>query len=203
MPFVALHSLAYDVTALAPIISAHALKIHHDDHLGGYVRKLNEICEKDPKITNYGRRSIRDLIMGSDPGSDVFDAAAQIWNHDFFFRCICPLHPLSPSKRLCDAIAFRFGSFERFLNVFADAAEGVFGSGWAWLVKNKDGLLDLTTTKDADLPMRHGQKALFTVDVWEHAYYLDYEYRRRLYLDRLLRNVANWSFVEKNILESQ
>ena len=178
--------LPYDKNALAPHISAETLEYHHGKHHQAYVTNLNKLVDGKPEAS----KSLEDIIKSSD--GPLFNNAAQVWNHTFYWHCLKPNGGGQPTGELADAIKRDFGSFEKFSEEFANAAATQFGSGWAWLVKNKDGKLAVTKTGNADLPMKHGQKALLTIDVWEHAYYIDYRNLRPKYIETFLKSLANW-----------
>ncbi len=178
--------LPYDKNALAPHISSETLDFHHGKHHQAYVTNLNKLVEGKPEAS----KSLEDIILSSEGG--VFNNAAQIWNHTFYWHSMKPNGGGQPTGDLADAIKRDFGSFEKFSEEFANAATTQFGSGWAWLVLGKDKKLSVTKTGNADLPMKHGQKALLTIDVWEHAYYIDYRNARPKYIETFLKSLANW-----------
>jgi Fe-Mn family superoxide dismutase len=188
-----LPALPYDKTALAPHISAETLEFHHGKHHNAYVTNLNKLLEGKPEAS----KSLEDIIMSSEAG--VFNNAAQIWNHTFYWHSMKPNGGGKPSGDLAAAITRDFGSQEKFAEEFTTAATTQFGSGWAWLVQNKDGTLAVTKTGNADLPMKHGQKALLTIDVWEHAYYIDFRNLRPKYIATFLESLANWDFALENL----
>ncbi|NMO16135.1 superoxide dismutase [Pyxidicoccus fallax] len=190
MPFT-LPELPYAKDALAPHISAETLEFHHGKHHAAYVTNLNKLLEGKPEAN----KSLEEVILGSDGG--VFNNAAQVWNHTFYWHCMKPNGGGRPTGELADAINRDFGSFEKFREEFANAAATQFGSGWAWLVLD-NGKLKVTKTGNADLPMKHGQKALLTIDVWEHAYYVDFRNARPKYIDTFLEKLVNWDFVAQN-----
>ncbi|MCY1077371.1 superoxide dismutase [Archangium lansingense] len=191
MPFT-LPELPYKKDALAPHISAETLEYHHGKHHAAYVTNLNKLLEGKPEAS----RSLEEVILNSEGG--VFNNAAQVWNHTFYWNCMKPNGGGRPTGDLADAITRDFGSFERFREEFATAAATQFGSGWAWLVLEK-GKLAVTKTGNADLPLKHGQKALLTIDVWEHAYYIDFRNARPKYIDTFLEKLVNWDFVLENL----
>jgi Fe-Mn family superoxide dismutase len=191
MPFT-LPDLPYKKDALAPHISAETLEFHHGKHHAAYVTNLNKLLEGKPEAG----RSLEEVILHSEGG--VFNNAAQVWNHTFYWNCMKPNGGGRPTGELADAITRDFGSFERFREEFANAAATQFGSGWAWLVLEK-GKLAVTKTGNADLPLKHGQKALLTIDVWEHAYYIDFRNARPKYIDTFLEKLVNWDFVLQNL----
>jgi Fe-Mn family superoxide dismutase len=187
-----LPNLPYDKTALAPHISAETLEFHHGKHHAAYVNKLNELLAGKPEAN----KSLEDIIMSSE--GPVFNNAAQIWNHTFYWSSMKPHGGGQPTGDLAAAITRDFGSFDKFKEEFSNAGATQFGSGWAWLVLEK-GKLAVTKTPNADLPMKHGQKALLTMDVWEHAYYIDYRNARPKYIETFLANLANWDFALENL----
>jgi superoxide dismutase, Fe-Mn family len=185
--------LPYDKTALAPHISAETLEFHHGKHHNAYVTNLNKLLEGKPEAS----KPLEDIIMSSDGG--VFNNAAQIWNHTFYWSSMKPSGGGQPTGDLADAIKRDFGSFEKFSEEFSTAAATQFGSGWAWLVQGSDKKLAVTKTGNADLPMKHGQKALLTIDVWEHAYYIDFRNLRPKYIETFVKSLANWDFAAANL----
>jgi Fe-Mn family superoxide dismutase len=187
-----LPELPYKKDALAPHISAETLEYHHGKHHNAYVTNLNKLLEGKAEAS----KSLEDIILSSEGG--VFNNAAQVWNHTFYWNCMKPNGGGLPTGDLADAITRDFGSFEKFREEFANAAATQFGSGWAWLVLEK-GKLAITKTPNADLPMKHGQKALLTIDVWEHAYYIDFRNARPKYIDTFLEKLVNWDFVTQNL----
>jgi Fe-Mn family superoxide dismutase len=182
--------LPYAEDALAPVISAETLKLHHGKHHKKYIDTMNELLQK----RHIDGASLEDVVRNSS--GKLFNNAAQAWNHDFYW------HSLSPKRRrpagaLLHRLEKDFGSYERFADEFAAAAIGQFGSGWAWLVE-KDGNLQVVASANADTPMAHRIKCLLTVDVWEHAYYVDYRNERERYVSAILDRL-NWEFAEKNL----
>ncbi|WP_223645492.1 superoxide dismutase [Corallococcus sp. EGB] len=190
MPFT-LPELPYKKDALAPHMSAETLEYHHDKHHATYVNKLNELTAGKPEAS----KSLEEVILSSD--GPVFNNAAQVWNHTFFWNCMKPAGGGKPTGELADAINRDFGSFDEFKKQFSDAAATQFGSGWAWLVKDGNKLAVMKTS-NADLPMKHGKKALLTIDVWEHAYYIDYRNARPKFIETFLNSLVNWDFVAQN-----
>ncbi len=186
-----LPELPYAKDALAPHISAETLEYHHGKHHQAYVTNLNKLLEGKPEAD----KSLEEVILGSDGG--VFNNAAQVWNHTFYWNCMKPNGGGEPTGELAEAITRDFGSFAKFREEFANAAATQFGSGWAWLVLD-GGKLKITKTGNADLPLKHGQKALLTIDVWEHAYYIDFRNARPKYIDTFLNHLVNWDFVTAN-----
>jgi superoxide dismutase, Fe-Mn family len=182
--------LPFAEDALAPVLSAETLKLHHGKHHKKYVDTMNQLLEKEPLEAH----SLEEVVRAAK--GKLFNNAAQAWNHDFYW------HSLSPKRRrpagaLLHRLEKDFGSYDGFAGKFAAAATGQFGSGWAWLV-DKDGKLEVMATANADTPMAHGIKCLLTVDVWEHAYYVDYRNERERYLSAILDRL-NWSFAEQNL----
>ena len=190
--------LPYDKTALAPFISAQTLDFHHGKHHNAYVTNLNNLI----KDTDLAAKSLDEIIMIAAKDlpakQGIFNNAAQVWNHTFFWSCMKQDGGGSPTGPLLARIEADFGSYEKFAEEFKNAAVTQFGSGWAWLVED-DGKLKITKTANADLPMAHGLKALLTVDVWEHAYYLDYQNRRPDFVQTFLDKLVNWDFVAQNL----
>ena len=191
MPF-ELPDLPYAKDALAPVISAETLDYHYGKHHAAYVNNLNKLTEG----TAHADASLEDVIQAADGG--LFNNAAQVWNHTFYWHCMKPDGGGAPSGALAEAIDRDFGSVDDFKREFKNAAAAQFGSGWAWLVED-GGKLAITTTANADLPMKHGQKALMTCDVWEHAYYIDFRNARPSYLEAFLDKLVNWDFVASNM----
>jgi Fe-Mn family superoxide dismutase len=187
-----LPELPYSKDALAPHISAETLEYHHGKHHKAYVDNLNKLLDGKPEAG----KSLEEVIMSSDGG--VFNNAAQIWNHTFYWSSMKPNGGGKPTGDLAAAIDRDFGSFDKFKEEFAAAGATQFGSGWAWLVL-EGGKLKVTKTPNADLPMKHGQKALLTMDVWEHAYYIDYRNARPKYIETFLTSLANWDFALENL----
>jgi Fe-Mn family superoxide dismutase len=187
--------LPYDKNALAPHMSAETLEFHHDKHHNAYVVNLNKLIEGKPEA----EKSLEDIIKSSD--GPVFNNAAQIWNHTFFWNSMKPNGGGAPTGELAQAITRDFGSFEKFSEQFTAAATTQFGSGWAWLVLD-GGKLSVIKTSNADLPLKHNQKALLTLDVWEHAYYIDYRNLRPKFIETFLKSLVNWDFALANLKQS-
>ena len=183
--------LPYAKDALAPHLSAETLEFHHGKHHNAYVTNLNKLLEGKPDAS----KSLEEIILSSDGG--VFNNAAQIWNHTFYWNSMKPNGGGAPTGELATAIDRDFGSLDKLKEEFTAAATTQFGSGWAWLVLDK-GKLMVTKTGNADLPMKHGQKALLTIDVWEHAYYIDYRNLRQKFVETFLDKLVNWGFAEAN-----
>ncbi|QAT84728.1 superoxide dismutase, Fe [Corallococcus coralloides] len=191
MPFT-LPELPYKKDALAPHMSQETLEFHHDKHHAAYVNKLNELTAGKPEAA----KSLEEVILSSDGA--VFNNAAQVWNHTFFWSCMKPAGGGKPTGDIAAAIDRDFGSYDEFKRQFTEAAITQFGSGWAWLVKDGN-KLSIMKTSNADLPMKHGKKALLTVDVWEHAYYIDYRNLRAKFVEVFLNSLVNWDFVNENL----
>ena len=185
--------LPYSKEALQPHMSAETLDFHHGKHHKAYVDKLKSLLEGKPEA-NQG---LEEIILGA-PEGPVFNNAAQVWNHTFFWHSMKPQGGGAPTGELAQAIDRDFGSFDKFKEQFVAAAVNRFGSGWAWLV-GEGGALKIVSTANADLPMKHGQKALITCDVWEHAYYIDYRNARQKFVEVFLANLANWDFAAQNL----
>ncbi|MEQ1788775.1 MAG: superoxide dismutase [Acidimicrobiales bacterium] len=185
--------LPYSLDALAPHLSREALELHHGKHHQSYVDKLNELEE--------GRTNddLEALILKADAGP-LFNNAAQHWNHSFYWEGMHPDGGGRPTGELAEAIDRDFGSFEDLTKALHEAAATHFGSGWAWLVHDGSTLL-VTSTHDADLPLAHSQRALLTIDVWEHAYYVDYRNKRPDYVTAFLDELVHWEFVAQNLAE--
>ena len=187
-----LPELPYSKDALAPHISAETLEYHYGKHHQGYVNKLNAAVEGKPEA----EKSLEEIIKTAEGG--LFNNAAQVWNHTFYWNSLSPDGGGEPTGDLASAIEKDFGSFNDFKDKFTTAAAGRFGSGWAWLVKNAKGKLEITTTLNAETPLTHeGLTPLLTCDVWEHAYYIDYRNARPKYLEAFW-NIVNWDFAEEN-----
>jgi Fe-Mn family superoxide dismutase len=184
--------LPYAMDALAPHVSAETLEYHYGKHHQTYVTNLNKLVEG----TDMADASLEDVIMSSDGG--LFNNSAQVWNHTFYWQSLAPGGGGEPTGEVADAINAAFGSFADFKAAFTEAATTQFGSGWAWLVDDGS-KLDVMKTPNADLPMKHGAKALLTLDVWEHAYYIDYRNARPKYIETFFDSLVNWDFVAQNL----
>jgi Fe-Mn family superoxide dismutase len=187
-----LPELPYAKDALAPTISAETIDYHYGKHHAAYVTKLNGLVEG----TEHADKSLEDLIKTTSGG--IFNNAAQVWNHTFYWHCLSPSGGGAPSGALAEAIDAAFGSFDEFKKQFSDKAATLFGSGWAWLVKNKDGKLEIVQTANAGCPLTDGLTPVLTLDVWEHAYYVDYRNARPKYIESFW-NLVNWEFAAKNL----
>ena len=186
-----LPSLPYGENDLAPHISAETLQYHYGKHHNAYVNKLNELLDGDSS------KSLEELITSTDGG--VFNNAAQVWNHTFYWNCMAPNGGGSPSGELAAAIDRDFGSYDAFVAEFKKAAMARFGSGWAWLVKDGGGKLSVCETLNAGNPLTDGLTPLMTCDVWEHAYYIDFRNARPKYLDVFFESLVNWDFVASRL----
>lgn len=192
-----LKPLPYDPAALEPYISATTMNLHHGKHLATYVTNLNKLVEGTPLAS----KSLKEIILdaaGKPDKTAIFNNAGQAFNHEMFWPCLSPQGGGAPTGELAARIDSAFGSVDKFKEEFKAAALGQFGSGWAWLALDK-GELKITKTSNADLPLAHGQTALFGLDVWEHAYYVDYQNRRADYVQAVLDRLINWNFVAENL----
>lgn len=187
-----LPELPYAIDALAHAISRETLEFHWGKHHQTYVNNLNNLVEG----TDWAEKSLEDIILGAEGG--LFNNAAQVYNHTFFWSSMTPQGGGEPKGALKDALVATWGSVEAFVKAFSDAAAGNFGSGWTWLVKDADGKLSILNTSNADTPIRHGLKPLLTIDVWEHAYYIDYRNARPVFIKAFFEKLVNWAFVEEN-----
>ncbi|NNM52976.1 MAG: superoxide dismutase [Pseudomonadales bacterium] len=193
-----LPALPFAKNALEPHISAETLEFHHGKHHNAYVVNLNNLI----KGTDLESKSLEDIIsaVAKDASkAGVFNNAAQVWNHTFYWNCMKPQGGGAPTGAIAACINAELGGYEAFVEAFKQAATTQFGSGWAWLVLNAQGKLEITKTANADLPMAHGQRALLTIDVWEHAYYVDFRNRRPDYISAFLSHLVNWDFVNQNL----
>ncbi|MES2527407.1 MAG: superoxide dismutase [Bdellovibrionota bacterium] len=186
-----LPELPYPKNSLEPHISAETLEFHHGKHHRAYINKLNELV----KGTKYEKMDLVEIILSSD--GKVFNNAAQAWNHTFFWNCMTPHGGKNPEGKIAELINKKWGSFEKFKEEFKTMAVDNFGSGWTWLVQGKNGI-EIMNTDDADTPKAHGMKALLTLDVWEHAYYIDYRNERPKFVEAFW-NLVNWEFVNGNV----
>jgi len=184
--------LPYSEDALAPVISAETLALHHGKHHRKYVDTVNQLLQKEPPPRGA---TLEDVVRASK--GKLYNNAAQAWNHAFYWNSLSP-KKLRPSAALARRIDSDFGSYERFADQLAQAATDQFGSGWAWLIED-GGKLAIVTTSNADTPMAHGKRCLLTIDVWEHAYYVDYRNERERYLSGVIGERLNWEFAERNL----
>ena len=186
-----LPALPYDQNALEPVISEETIGYHYGKHHQTYVTNLNNLVPG----TEFEGKPLEEIIMNASAG--IFNNAAQVWNHTFYWNCLSPNGGGKPSGALAEAINGAFGSFDEFKKQFSTSAATNFGSGWTWLVKNSDGGIEIFNTSNAGSPMTDGKTALLTVDVWEHAYYVDYRNARPKYLEEIWK-LINWDFVAAN-----
>jgi Fe-Mn family superoxide dismutase len=184
--------LPYAMDALAPHMSKETMEFHYGKHHQAYVTNLNNLI----KGTEFENASLEDIVKKSSGG--VFNNAAQVWNHSFFWNCMKPGGGGKPAGALAAAIDKKWGSFDGFKDAFTKSAVGNFGSGWTWLVKKGDGSVDIANTSNAGTPLTGADKALLTVDVWEHAYYIDHRNARPKFVETFLSSLANWDFAAKN-----
>ena len=187
-----LPELPYAKDALAPIISAETIEYHYGKHHATYVANLNKLIVG----TEFANLTLEEIVKKSSGG--LFNNAAQVWNHTFYWNCLSPKGGGDPTGPLADALVKSFGSFGAFKEKFAATAVGTFGSGWAWLVRNTDGSLGIESSSNAGTPLTAGKKPLLTCDVWEHAYYIDYRNARAGYVDKFWQ-LVNWAFVAENL----
>ena len=185
-----LPKLPFFKDAMAPVISAEAISLHHDKHHRKYVDTTNELLQQHPMPGD----TLEEVVRGSS--GKLFNNAAQAWNHDFYWHSLTP-DGKRPSLAFMRQIDKDFGGYDQFRHAFATAGADQFGSGWVWLVKNA-GRLEIMATSDADTPMAHGLRCLLTLDVWEHAYYVDYRNEREKYLAAVIATRLNWEFAEGN-----
>ncbi len=202
-----LEPLPYPPNALAPHISERTMSFHYGRHHAGYVANVNRLTAG----TALENATIDDIVRSADAGSGLFNSTAQAWNHTFYWRSMAPDGGGAPSGGLAAAVEAGFGSVDAFVAEFIAAAVAKFGSGWTWLVASGTGSpgclkpgclkprrLQVVSTDDADTPLRHGQTPLLTIDVWEHAYYLDYQNARAAYVDTFVEHLINWEFAARN-----
>lgn len=187
-----LPTLPYAMNALEPHISQETLEYHYGKHHKTYVDNLNKLIPG----TEFEHSSLEEIVQKAT--GPIFNNAAQVWNHTFYWHCLAPNAGGEPTGKLADAINEAFGSFAAFKEKFSATAISTFGSGWAWLVKNKSGKLELISTSNAGSPLKDGQVALLTCDVWEHAYYVDYRNARPKYVEHFW-NLVNWDFVSSHL----
>ena len=184
--------LPFAEDALAPVISAETIQFHYGKHHKRYVDTANQLLEQEPAKT----RSLEELVRSST--GKLFNNAAQVWNHNFYWQSLSP-KASKPGGAMRSQLERDFGSYEAFVDRLAAAANGQFGSGWAWLVQ-KDGKLDIMATPNAETPLAKGIRCLLTLDVWEHAYYIDYRNQRDRYVQALIEQRLNWEFAERNLI---
>ena len=187
--------LPYPEDALAPIISAETLRFHHDKHHKKYVDTANQLLQE----SNVQGNSLEEIVRAAD--GKLFNNAAQAWNHDFYWKSLSP-NAAKPEGELLKKIEEAFGGYEPFAKKLATAASGQFGSGWAWLIQ-RAGKLEIVTTPNAETPMAKGVQCLLTIDVWEHAYYIDYRNDRDKYLAQVIDQRLNWKFAAENLAKAK
>jgi Fe-Mn family superoxide dismutase len=184
--------LPYAPDALAPHMSKETFEYHHGKHHQAYVTNLNNLVPG----TEFAGLSLEDIVRKSS--GPIFNNAAQVWNHTFFWSCMKPAGGGEPQGALAAAINTKWGSYAAFKEAFTKSAVGNFGSGWTWLVKKADGSVDIVNTSNAATPLTTTDKPLLTIDVWEHAYYVDYRNARPKFVETFLSSLVNWSFAEAN-----
>ena len=187
-----LPALPYPPDALAPATSRETLEFHHGKHHKAYVDNLNNLI----KGNEFENMPLEEIIRRSSGG--VFNNAAQVWNHSFFWNCMKPAGGGEPTGALADAISKKWGSYAALKEAFSKSAVGNFGSGWTWLVKKPDGSVDIVNTSNAATPLTTSDKPLLTVDVWEHAYYIDYRNARPKFVETFVNSLVNWEFAARN-----
>ncbi len=186
------YPLSFRENELEPFMSAETVKIHHNRHLATYIANLNKLIAN----TKYANMDLHEIIVNSvndESATKIFNNAAQVYNHEFFFNCLGRGHNFIP-----DVITDAFGGAAEFKEKFKSVANDVFGSGWVWLIR-RDEKFEIIATKNADTPIAHGIKPLLTLDLWEHAYYLDWQNRRGDFVDAFLENLVDWKFVLENM----
>lgn len=186
-----LPELPWPKDALEPLISAETIDFHYGKHHNAYVTKLNAAVNG----TEFSEMSLEEIILKSDGA--IFNNAAQVYNHSFYWNCLAPQSEEEPTGDIANLISKKWGGFEKFKEDFSAAAASNFGSGWTWLVES-NGELEILNTDDADTPLKHGKKALLTIDVWEHAYYIDYRNARPDYINSFWK-LVNWDFVNSQL----
>ena len=192
-----LPELPYAKDALAPIMSEETLTYHHDKHHNAYVVKTNSLVEEK----GLGGKKLSDVIRHAKATNDkgLFNQSGQVWNHSFFWQCLAPQGSTKPEGKLLSLIEESFGDVATMLNKLKDESVGHFASGWGWLILN-NGKLEITSLHDGDTPVAYeGMQPLFTLDVWEHAYYIDYRNARPDFCDKVLNNLVNWDFIAQNL----
>ncbi|MEJ2637061.1 MAG: superoxide dismutase [Calditrichia bacterium] len=194
---ISLPDLPYTKNALEPHISAKTLEFHHDKHHNAYVNKAKDLIKGTP-FEHQELEEIIKKVHGDKERTGIFNNCAQAWNHAFYWKCMKPQGGGEPKGKIAERIKKDFGSYDKFMEEFKNAGATQFGSGWAWLVLDGD-KLKVMKTLNADTPVAHNLKPLLTVDVWEHAYYLDYQNRRPDYLSTFMNNLVNWDFVNSQL----
>ncbi|TSE35357.1 superoxide dismutase [Tepidimonas charontis] len=186
--------LPFAIDALEPYYSKETLEYHHGKHHNAYVVNLNNL----QKGTEYESMTLEEIVRKAPNPGPIYNNAAQVWNHTFFWNCMKPNGGGEPSGALAQAINAKWGSYAAFRDAFVKSAVGNFGSGWTWLVKKPDGTVDIVNMGAAGTPLTTADKALLTVDVWEHAYYIDYRNLRQKYVETFLDKLVNWEFAQAN-----
>jgi Fe-Mn family superoxide dismutase len=198
---ISLPALPYAEDALAPVVSARTVALHYGKHHRTYIENLNRLID-GTELEGHSLEEIMAMTADHADKTEIFNNAAQTWNHDFYWRSLSPHGGGRPQGELADRVESTFGSYDGFRKAFAKAAQSQFGSGWVWLVEDS-GALTVVKTGNAELPRARGQRPLATVDVWEHAYYLDYYNRRVDYVDSVLEKLLDWTFVLENLAEDK
>ncbi|MCB1074522.1 MAG: superoxide dismutase [Simkania sp.] len=188
--------LPYDLSALAPFVSEEQMHYHYNKHHAAYFNKLNGLVEGKKEA----QLSLEEVVVHSSGG--VFNNAAQAWNHTFFWHCMSPNGGGQPKGELKEAIERDFGGLEPFMKQFSDAAATLFGSGWAWLASDGQGKLEIMALSNADTPLKHNKTPILTLDVWEHAYYIDYRNERPRFIEQF-KDVIHWDFAQKCYLDAK
>lgn len=188
-----LPELPFAKDALAPHMSAETLEFHHGKHHNAYVTNLNNLIPG----TQFENMSLEEIVKTA-PAGGIYNNAAQVWNHTFFWNCLSPNGGGAPTGALADAINAKWGSFDEFKKAFTASAVGNFGSAWTWLVKKADGSVDIVNMGAAGTPLTTGDTALLCIDVWEHAYYIDYRNLRPKFVETFLEKLVNWDFAAAN-----
>jgi Fe-Mn family superoxide dismutase len=188
-----LPALPFEMDALAPHMSKETFEYHYAKHHQAYVTNLNNLV----KGTEYEALDLEAIIKKA-PAGGVYNNAAQVWNHSFFWNCLSPVGGSQPGGALADAINAKWGSYDAFKTAFQTSAVGNFGSGWTWLVKKADGSVDIVNMGAAGTPLTTGDKALLCIDVWEHAYYIDHRNMRPKFVETFMNNLVNWPFAAAN-----
>ena len=194
---ITLPQLPFEKDALAPYISANTLDFHYGKHHKAYVDNLNKLIE-GMELASKSLEEIIKIAAKDSAKAGIFNNAAQVWNHSFYWQCLKKAGGGAPTGAVGEKIKATWGNFEKFVEELKNAGITQFGSGWAWLISEGNDL-KITKTANADTPIAHGQKPLLTIDVWEHAYYLDYQNRRPDYLSAVIQNLINWDFVNANL----
>lgn len=189
-----LMKLPYNMSELSPYISEETLKLHHGKHHATYITNLNNLI----KNTEFENSSLEEIIEKHQINTAIFNNAAQVWNHNFFWHSMKNGGGNTPNGAIKKQIEDNFTNIETFVSQFKEVALKQFGSGWVWLILENN-KLEITSTSNADLPLKHGKKAIFTLDVWEHSYYVDYKNERNRYIDTFFKHLVNWDFANINL----